>query len=147
MLLLRIEADAEREGDSDLGAVGAGDGILHSGAVAGFALPPLRYVVGSGEATVTRLGTTATEVLLLQPNDGAIVPPDSAQVVSWFEDAAAARYRVELAAAAHASPLFTAYVRRGVMRYVVPPFAWERAGGVAVWWRVVAVDAAGRPIR
>jgi hypothetical protein len=49
-VLLRVEAADDRESDSDLGAAGAGTGIVHSGAVAGFPMPVLRYVVGAGES-------------------------------------------------------------------------------------------------
>lgn len=147
LLLLRIEADSEREGDSDLGVVGAGDGILHSGAVAGFAIPPLRYVVGSGETVTTRAGSTTRAVGLLRPEDGALIPSGSMVVVRWSEDALAARYRVETAGSAHGASVFTAYVRRGVVRYVVPPFVWERVADDTMWWRIVALDAAGRAIR
>ncbi|HEY0873523.1 MAG TPA: hypothetical protein VGD94_08630, partial [Vicinamibacterales bacterium] len=44
-LLLRVEATDDKEADSNLANAGAGQGIVHSGAVAGFPLPMLRYVV------------------------------------------------------------------------------------------------------
>ncbi len=50
LILLRIEASDDKEGDSDLSAVGVGPGIAHSGALAGFALPVLRYFVGASES-------------------------------------------------------------------------------------------------
>ena len=51
-VLLRVEASDDREGDSNLSDAGAGVGIVHSGAVAGFSLPVLRYVVaGEGART------------------------------------------------------------------------------------------------
>ncbi len=49
-ILLRIEASDDKEGDVDLEAAGAGDGILPTGAVAGFPLPVLRYFVGGAGA-------------------------------------------------------------------------------------------------
>ena len=39
LVLLRIEASERRGADSNLGAVGAGSGVVHSGAVAGFPMP------------------------------------------------------------------------------------------------------------
>nr|MDQ6893880.1 hypothetical protein [Acidobacteriota bacterium] len=45
-VLLRIEASDDKEADSDLAAAAAGEGVIHSGAVAGFPLPVLRYFVG-----------------------------------------------------------------------------------------------------
>src|SRR5439155_21742231 len=44
-VLLRVEATDDCEGDSNLADAGAGTGVVHSGAVAGFPLPVLRYVV------------------------------------------------------------------------------------------------------
>ncbi len=76
-MLLRIEASDDKEGDSDLSAVGAGSGVVHSGAVAGFPLPTLRYFVGSGEGD--SLAVPGPRVLLqLLPRDGASLPPDKA---------------------------------------------------------------------
>ena len=144
MLLLRIEADDEREGDSDLSAVGAGAGVLHSGAVAGFPMPPLRYVVGSGEPSVEQLEPASGEARLMRPDDGALVPADSALVLRWREDRRAARHRVDLVDAGADVTLFTAYVSTGVGRYVVPPFVRAQAAGRELRWRVVALDDGGR---
>ena len=47
LILLRVEATDDKEGDSSLAAAGAGTGVVHSGAVAGFPMPTLRYFVGS----------------------------------------------------------------------------------------------------
>src|SRR5947207_2969719 len=49
LILLRIEASDDKEGDTNLATVGAGAGVVHGGAVAGFSLPTLRYYVGNGE--------------------------------------------------------------------------------------------------
>lgn len=144
MLLLRVEADDEREGDSDLGAVGAGEGVLHSGAVAGFPLPPLRYVVGSGESSVERLGAAPGGVGLVAPLDGDTAAADSALVLRWREQHTASRHRLEIVGADAGEPLFTAYLPRGVVRYPVPPFVRAGAAGRELRWRVVALDDAGR---
>ena len=42
-VLLRVEASDDKFGDSVLSNVGAGPGVAHSGAVAGFPMPMLRY--------------------------------------------------------------------------------------------------------
>ena len=55
LLLLRIEASDDKEGDSNLGTAGAGQGVVHSGAVAGFPMPALRYQVGSGGSELSPL--------------------------------------------------------------------------------------------
>ena len=143
LLLLRIESDNEREGDSDLGAVGAGDGVVHSGTVAGFPIPPLRYVVGAAESSAEPVAASRGGMVLLLPRDSATVGSDSLLLLRWREHATAARYRVELVMADGAEPLFTAFVRRGVTRYAVPPFARARASGRDVRWRVSALGETG----
>ncbi len=45
ILLLRIEATDDKESDSDLAVLGVGNGIVHSGAVAGFPRPTLKFFV------------------------------------------------------------------------------------------------------
>ena len=67
-VLLRIEASDDRESDSNLGDAGAGTGILHNGAVAGFPLPVLRYVVAGEGARTPVDGTGALR--LFAPRDG-----------------------------------------------------------------------------
>ncbi|HEU4722621.1 MAG TPA: hypothetical protein VFS59_14775 [Gemmatimonadaceae bacterium] len=146
LLLLRVEADDEREGDSDLAAVGAGEGVAHSGAVAGFPLRPLRYVVGAGQSPGDADDPRPGDARLIGPEDGAVVPADTALVLRWHEDAGAARHRLELVGTDGAT-LFTAYVARGVVRYVVPPFVRAPSAGRALDWRIVALDDAGRTRR
>jgi hypothetical protein len=52
LVLLRIEATDDKEGDSSLLSVGVGPGIVHSGAVAGFPIPLLRYFIGAGNRVI-----------------------------------------------------------------------------------------------
>ncbi len=146
LVLLRIEADDEREGDSDLGAAGAGSGVVHSGAVAGFPLPPLRYVVGSLAAVpaLGRSGASDNALGLLLPRDSAAVPADSAIVLRWRDQFDVDMYRVDVATARGDETVFTGYVRPGFARYALPPFVRAAAAGRDLRWRVVALDAAGR---
>lgn len=67
LVLLRIEATDDKEGDANLAAVGVGPGVVHSGAVAGFPIPPLRYFAGGGpDAQLT------SELALLWPVENDI---------------------------------------------------------------------------
>jgi len=130
LILLRVEATDDREGDSDLAAVGAGTGIVHSGAVAGFPLPTLRYVVGSGES-VLAASTSPRALRLVSPDDGAKI--DSTLTVSWLPEWGAAFYRVEFTTGG-GTVLFEAIMRQGSTRYAPPPAltpARQRAGGHA----------------
>jgi hypothetical protein len=145
LLLLRIEASDDKEADSDFGAAGAGSGVVHSGAVAGFPMPTLRYVVGAGSSRMSPSRSTRVLRLLL-PRDGATVSPDSGLSVSWLEEWNAAHYRVELEAE-DGTALFSAVVPPGVGAYRAPPFVMQQAAGKPVRWRVTALDFNGWAMR
>jgi hypothetical protein len=140
-VLLRVEASNDKEGDSDLAAVGADDGVVSSGAVAGFPMPVLRYYVGSVDA----LPTDAHGSLGLRlPAHGAMHSTDAPLAFSWFPHREASGYRLEVESE-DARPLASAVVPRPMSTYVAP--AWFRALLTgAVRWRVVALDAVGRPL-
>ena len=139
LILLRIEASDERDGRSNLDAVGAGSGFVASGAVAGFPMPTLRYFVGSGDGAAT--GGRALR--LLAPDDAALV--NGSASFSWMPWAQSARYMLEIAKAD--GPLvFEAVVDGRTPEYQSPPFLAERTTGGALRWRVRALDAEGREL-
>ena len=145
-VLLRIEASNDREGDSDLGAVGAGSGVVHSGGVAGFPMPVLRYVVGTdADATLAASGA-ALPIRLLMPGDGATIASDSASRLRWTGVWGAAGYRVELVAE-RGELLLEALLGPNTTRYDPPPLLRSAAAGRRVRWRVAALDMAGAAIR
>jgi hypothetical protein len=146
LLLLRIEASDDKEGDSNLGLVGAGSGVVHSGAVAGFPLPTLRYLVGSGGSELSpATAERDPSFTLLEPPAGAGLAA-AGVLFTWSELAAAELYRLEVQSWER-TPLLTAVIRRGTSRYSAPPWLAERTAGKPFRWRVVAVDAAGRSIQ
>jgi hypothetical protein len=145
LILLRIEASDDKEADSDLGAAGAGNGIVHSGAVAGFPMPVLRYVVGAGSSDFPSAQSESGLTLLL-PRDNASVMRDSAVTVSWIEERRAALYRVEFQTD-DGVPVFTAVAPAGAITYQAPSFLFERASGKALRWRVTALDFGGGEMR
>jgi hypothetical protein len=140
LVLLRIEASDQSESQSDLAAVGAGSGLVGSGAVAGFPMPTLRYFVGSGSGG----NGDMRSLRLLQPDDGAGLA-GSAPTFVWQPVAAAARYRLEIAGPA-AAILFDAVLDPVQTRYVAPPFLRDRVGTGPVRWRVRALDERGREV-
>src|SRR5436853_5599469 len=73
LVLLRIEASDDKEGDTDLAAVGAGAGVVHGGGVAGFSLPVLKYYVSNSSPQPV---VTSSELLQLNPDDKAILAID-----------------------------------------------------------------------
>ena len=145
LILLRIEVTDDKEADSDLSAVGAGTGVVHSGAVAGFPMPVLRYVVGAGSSDFPNL-QSATGLTLVLPRDNATVMRDSAVTVSWLEERRAALYRVEFETD-DGVPVFNAVAPAGAVTYQAPSFVFERASGKPLRWRVTALGFGGGEMR
>ena len=144
LVLLRIEASDDREGDSDLGASGAGAGLVHSAAVAGFPMPVLRYVV-MGDGSAAAIGGRS-RLALIAPVNGGGTRGDSSFRVTWSAEPSASAYRVDLQSAAGA-PLMSALVPRTMLHYEVPTMVWQQASGAAIRWRVTALDGVGAFVR
>ena len=140
LLLLRIEATDDKEADSNLGTAGAGAGVVHSGGVAGFPLPPLRYVVGSSSSA--EAARTRGSVLLLLPAAAATVPRDTPLTFRWADIPRATLYRLEVQRL-DGQPVHAALVQPRVGIYVAPPFITEKAGDGYLRWRVVALGPDG----
>jgi hypothetical protein len=139
LVLLRVEATADREGDSNLAAGGVGTGIVHSGGVAGFPLPPLRYYVGRSGVAI------AAGLQLLAPAEDEILPAAHPPVFSWTETRAAAIYRLEVRNHA-GEEVLAALLQPGAAAYRAPTWLVERLGHRPFRWRVVALGAAGREV-
>lgn len=136
-VLLRIEASDDKEGDVDLAAVGAGPGILATGAVAGFPMPVLRYFVGDAGAAAVG----GTSLRLLDPAADAHLE-GRPLVFSWSQVAAAVLYRLEVRDAGGQGVL-KAVLQAGVASYAAPPFLVAEHAGGRLEWRVQALDADG----
>ena len=145
LILLRVEATDDKEADSDRSVATAGAGVVHSGAVAGFPMPVLRYVVGAATSEVPAARSTE-EVTLLLPRDRAAVARDSTLTVSWLEDRHAALYRVEFETDDGTSVL-SAVAAAGAVTYQPPPFLFERANGRSIRWRVSSLGFNGAALR
>lgn len=146
LILLRIEASDDKEADSNLGAVGAGAGIAHAGAMAGFPMPPLRYVVGAGSSSLSETVASA-QLRPLSPVADAAIGIDAPLDFTWAEGGArAAFFRVEFEND-KGEELLAAIVPRGPGLYRAPSHLRERAAGSAVRWRVTALDLLGRKIQ
>jgi hypothetical protein len=145
LILLRIEASDDKEGDSDLGAAGAGTGRVHAGAVAGFPMPPLRYVVGAGSSELAST-IRSTQLRPLTPVADAAVAGDAPLDFSWVDASPrSAFFRIEVRNSAN-DEVLSAIVPRGAGIYRAPSWLRERAGGSAMQWRVVSLDLLGREI-
>jgi hypothetical protein len=140
LVLLRIEATDEKESDSNLAVVGVGPGVVHSGAVAGFPLPVLRYYVGSGPDK-----QLTNELTLLLPGDKIFIPTADAIEFKWSDTATAAFYRLEVIDMA-GQLVLSAVLLPGKGFYRAPPWLKEKAGGGNVRWHVLALDRKGQTI-
>jgi hypothetical protein len=132
LVLLRIEASADKEGDSDTGA-----GVVQSGGVAGFPLPVLRYYVGSAENG--HLSRTGAPVRLMLPADGAVLTTGTPLGFEWMSIADAALFRLELRD--ETGQRLSAVVSGEVHTYRAPPWIGEQPG--ALRWQVQALDDTG----
>lgn len=135
-VLLRIEASDDREADSNLAAAGAGTGVIHAGAVAGFPLPILRYSVGGSSAD---FGTG--RLRLLEPAAGSTAPGDSL-TFRWEPTSDASLYRLEIRDG-DGQEILSAVLQQGIGAYPAPRWVFARTSGSTIRWRVVALDAEG----
>lgn len=145
-ILLRIEASDDREAESSRESAGAGEGVVIAGAVAGFPMPVLQYVVTRGGGSELAERTGPAEVAPLEPIEGATARPGEPVAFRWQADAQASYYRLEVMDSEGLS-ILSAVLPAGVLDYRSPPWLAERAPAGAVRWRVVAIDLGGDPIR
>lgn len=137
-VVLRIEASADKEGDSNLAAAGAGVGTVRSGAVAGFPMPALRYYVGQPDVLVSE-PTSSFQLLL--PRSGHRIGEGDAAVLSWSDAPSAVLYRVQVRTMA-GEVVLSAVVESATTSYQAPPMLRGRASD-GFEWRVVALGAGG----
>jgi hypothetical protein len=140
LVLLRVEASDDKEADSDLSAVGVGPGVVHSGAVAGFPVPPLHYFVGSGTPAITTSAATP-----LAPADNESHPDTEALDFKWTEVENAAIYKLELVTSDSAL-ILSALLPKGVATYRAPSWLRDRSATGELRWRIVTLDQTGQPI-
>ncbi len=146
-LLFRVESAFDAESPSEASSSLDGEFIINSGGLnggsAGFALPMLRYVVGSG--TARRSAARATGAVRLRlPARNATVDPANL-LFSWDALGCAAQYRVEVGVPDGAR-ILGALLPATTRRYNAPPWLASRAPQDRLRWRVVALDAQGREV-
>ncbi len=138
-LLLRIEASDDREADSDLRAVGVGPGVVHSGALAGFALPVLRYFVGKAETQATG------PLTLMTPADEATIGDGQLLIFRWTESQSGAFVRLEINDE-NEKPVLNVLLPVRAEHYRAPSWLRAKANGGNLRWRVVMFDEKGQQI-
>jgi hypothetical protein len=140
LILLRVEASDDKESDSNLAAVDAGPGVVHSGAVAGFPMPALRYVVAGANVEGPTTGAGA-----MVPADGATVPADRPIEFTWRETTQASVYRLEMLNG-QGLIVLAALVPAGMGIYRAPLWLKDKTSDGTLRWRVVVIDVEGREI-
>ena len=142
-ILLRIEASDDKEGDSSLVALGAGAAVIHSGGVAGFPLPTLRYFVGVAPAELLPGATGG--LILLAPAHRSLLPAGEPLIFRFTRVGSAAGYRLVVRGAGGAV-LVEAFLAGGTDAYAAPPFLAERAKDAVLSWTVEALGSDGRTL-
>jgi len=145
LVLLRIEATDDKEGDSNLATVGAGPAVVHSGAVAGFPLPVLRYYIGGGPETQL-VATTATLLTALLPEDQSTFAPGQTVEFTWADSPRGALYRLEVQTFDGGRPVLSAVFPPGAGFYRAPPWLKDKAAGSILRWRIIALDEGGKTV-
>ena len=143
MLLLRIEASDDKESDSNLAAVG-GSGVVHSGAVAGFPIPPFRYYVGNSRSDI--LTEKEGKLVLLLPAENANLAAQAPIDFSWLEVRQAAIYRLE-AKNSQGQLVLSAFVQSGTTTYRAPNWLKDKLSDGELRWRIVALNFSGKEIQ
>jgi len=135
-ILLRVEATADKEGDSNAQA-----GTVFSGGVAGFPLPVLRYYV-SGDGRVPELEGEAApgKLNLLLPANGFVLHTGQGANFSWLPVSGADVFRLEIRR--DDSEIFSAIVKGDTTSYVLPSWV-EVKPGELLRWRVNAIGVNG----
>ncbi|HEY9430111.1 MAG TPA: hypothetical protein VI260_01350, partial [Blastocatellia bacterium] len=139
LVLLRVEATDDKEADSDLSALGVGAGVVHSGAVAGFPIPVLRYFVGSGQAG------DPIQLRLLNPAENALAAAGQPIDFNWTQASGAALYQLEIADQS-GQVILSALLQPLTLNYRAPSWLLDTAAGAGLQWRVSALDQAGAKI-
>ncbi|HXI13019.1 MAG TPA: hypothetical protein VNM92_10270 [Thermoanaerobaculia bacterium] len=145
LVLLRVEATNDKEGNTDLAALGSGGGVVTSGGVAGFSLPVLRYYVGSTNPSLEAGVREQIEQILPLPGfEVQRTAPLEFTFRSDLPDVVLSRLEVRDASQAI---VLSAIVDRSSGRYVAPSWLAEKISGDALSWRVVGLNAESRVVQ
>ena len=136
LVLLRIEATDDKEADSSLLSVGVGPGIVHSGAVAGFPIPVLRYFIGSGQPG------EIVPVRLLTPAENVVLGAGQTIEFKWTHMDGAVLYQLEIADQ-HGQLMHSALMQPPTLNYRAPSWLRERIPATGVKWRISVFDKSG----
>lgn len=140
LLLLRIESVTDGLNQSNLTSVNAGPGVVNSGAVSGFAIPTLRYYVGTGG--VEQVDEFKAVDNTLAPADGAEFVTSQAILFNWPAVPRAKYYQLIIEDEA-GTEILSAVVLPDAHEYRAPSWLLEKAGNKQLRWRVLTLGAGG----
>jgi hypothetical protein len=140
LLLFRVESVADGLNRSNLQAVNAGPGVLESGGVAGFAMPVLRYYVGTGGATQADESNAVEH--LLGPADRSEFRANQPILFTWPSVQQTKYYKLVIESPAGVE-VFSAIILRHIHTYSAPSWLSTQAAGDLLRWQVLAFDAKG----
>lgn len=140
LLLLRIEATDDKESDSDLSILGVGNGIVHSGAVASFPMPILKFFIAGENAN-----DKWSENALVLPQKNTAVETNQPLIFTWQELPETTAYRLEILDE-NERLLFSSITLSPTNSYRAPSWFWERFGTKNLVWRVFALNEDGKTI-
>lgn len=138
LLLLRIEAVNDKESDSNLATIGVGGGTVHSGAVASFPMPTVKFFI-TGESAVNQWQENGA---VLPIKD---LPVDKTQplIFTWRELPETTAYRLEVLDETE-KVILSAITLSPITSYRTPSWFWERFGNKNLTWRVLTIDEKGK---
>jgi len=137
LLLFRLESAMDGLNQSSLQVANAGQATVDSGGVAGFAMPVLRYYVGTGGAQIDEFNAVDYQ---LAPRDLAEVSASQSIVFTWRSVSQAKYYRLIIENAAGVE-VFSAVLLRDTRSYRAPSWLLKEAATDLFRWRVLALDA------
>lgn len=140
ILLLRIEVTDDKEADSNLAAVGVGSGVVHSGAVAAFPIPTLKFFVGGKNRNLIW-----EEEALLFPLEKPSSSENKTFLFSWKPLEAAALYRLEIVNNQE-KRILSAILPASVAVYQAPSWFQQNFSAERLRWRILALDNNGKNI-
>lgn len=138
LLLLRIEAVDDKEGDSDLQVLGVGADTVHSGAVAGFPLPTLKFFV-----TGSKENDWQNNVLILPATE--VVLSGEPLIFGWRALPTASFYRLDFLDDTE-KIVFSAFLPAIIVSYRAPSWFREKFGTKNLKWRVIALGQNGKAL-
>lgn len=136
IVLLRVEATDDKEADSSLVSLGVGPGVVHSGAVAGFPLPVLRYYIGSGQPS------DINSVRLIAPAENSLIAAGQPIEFKWTRVDSAALYQLEVADQT-GQVILSALMQPLTLNYQAPSWLRDKVSGIDAQWRISVIDKSG----